>query len=215
MTNVETDWAASYRMLPTFETELAAAVGAVTTRKIPSATAIKITSLRTPVTRSGPLEQPRHWYPGQEGTGYRHPSSVPSFRMTDSSRHIACVGGIVFDPDGRLLLVRRGNEPGRGLWSVPGGRVEAGEDDHTAVVRELTEETGLVVRPGRLVGVVHRGPYRIADYLCTLAPDAAAEPRAGDDAEDARFVDRAGYAALDVVDGLTETLRGWNALPRH
>ncbi|MBC3190213.1 NUDIX domain-containing protein [Pseudonocardia sp. C8] len=134
--------------------------------------------------------------------------------MTDSSRHVACVGGILFDPDGRLLLVRRANDPGRGLWSVPGGRVEPGEDDHAAVVRELAEETGLTVRPGRLVGVVHRGPYRIADYLCAVAPGSAAVPCPGDDADDARFVDRAAYAVLPVVDGLTETLRGWDCLPR-
>ncbi|NWJ71193.1 NUDIX domain-containing protein [Pseudonocardia sp. ICBG1122] len=133
--------------------------------------------------------------------------------MTDSSRHVACVGGIVFDPDGRLLLVRRANEPGRGLWSVPGGRVEAGESEHEAVVRELAEETGLTVVAGRLAGVVLRGPYRIADYVCTLATGDGI-PRAGDDATDARFVDRADYAALAVVEGLTETLGGWDCLPR-
>lgn len=134
--------------------------------------------------------------------------------MTESSRHVPCVGAIVFDPDGRLLLVRRANEPGRGLWSVPGGRVEPGEDEHAAVVRELAEETGLTVRPGRLVGVVQRGPYRIADYLCDTAPGSPSTPRAGDDADDARFVDRAGYADLPVVEGLTETLDGWGCLPR-
>ncbi|MEV1293346.1 NUDIX domain-containing protein [Pseudonocardia sp. NPDC049635] len=134
--------------------------------------------------------------------------------MTDSSRHIACVGGIVHDPDGRLLLVRRANEPGRGLWSVPGGRVEPGEDERAAVVRELAEETGLTVRPGALAGVVVRGPYRIADYRCDLAPGSPARPRAGDDADDARFVDIAGFAALPMVDGLAEILREWAALPR-
>ncbi|BBF99957.1 NUDIX hydrolase [Pseudonocardia saturnea] len=118
------------------------------------------------------------------------------------------------DPNGRLLLVRRANEPGRGLWSVPGGRVEPGEDEPTAVVRELAEETGLTVRPGELAGVVVRGPYRIADYRCDLAPGSAVHPRAGDDAADARFVDLAGYAELPVVDGLTELLREWDALPR-
>jgi len=113
-----------------------------------------------------------------------------------------------------LLLVRRANEPGRGLWSVPGGRVEPGEDERAAVVRELAEETGLTVRPGALAGVVVRGPYRIADYRCDLAPGSPARPRAGDDADDARFVDIAGFAALPMVDGLAEILREWAALPR-
>ncbi|MFP5068572.1 NUDIX hydrolase [Pseudonocardia nantongensis] len=137
--------------------------------------------------------------------------------MTDSSRHVPCVGGIVYNPDGRLLLVRRANEPGRGSWSIPGGRVEPGEDEQTAVVRELREETGLDVRPGELVGVVRRGPYRIAEYRCVLDPADRASPTPvpGDDADDVRFVDLAGYAELPVVDGLTEALRDWDCLPRR
>src|SRR4051794_5235641 len=87
---------------------------------------------------------------------------VPSPAMTD----IACVGGVLFDERGRLLLIRRGHDPGRGLWSLPGGRIEPGEDDPAALVREMAEETGLVVAPGRLVGTVVRGRYVIADYLC-------------------------------------------------
>lgn len=123
----------------------------------------------------------------------------------------------MFDPDGRLLLVRRANAPGRGRWSVPGGRVEPGEDERAAVARELREETGITVRPGPLVGVVHRGPYRIADYRCTLDPAGGGSPTPvpGDDADDARFVDLAGYADLPVVEGLTDVLRGWGCLPRR
>ena len=73
---------------------------------------------------------------------------------------VACVGGLAYDGQGRLLLVQRANDPGRGLWSVPGGRVEPGEDDAAALVREMWEETGLRVVPGALVGRVQRGRVR-------------------------------------------------------
>jgi 8-oxo-dGTP diphosphatase len=52
---------------------------------------------------------------------------------------IPCVGAIIKDQSGRLLLIRRRNEPGAGLWSVPGGRIEPGETDQQAVVREVLE----------------------------------------------------------------------------
>lgn len=131
--------------------------------------------------------------------------------MIEDRGVVRCVGALVYDPAGRLLLVRRANEPGRGLWSVPGGRVEPGEDDATAVVRETAEETGLVVEPGGLVGRVRRGPYDIADYLCSVV---GGELRAGDDATDARWCDAAAMAALPLVELLHETLAGWDALPR-
>lgn len=121
------------------------------------------------------------------------------------------MGGLVHASDGRLLLVKRANEPGRGHWSVPGGRVEPGEDDHTAVVRELVEETGLVVVPVQLVGRVTRGRYAIADYACTPVGGAL---RAGDDALDVRWCSAADLAALPLVDGLLEALTEWDALPR-
>jgi 8-oxo-dGTP diphosphatase len=131
--------------------------------------------------------------------------------MTQSDASIRCVGGLTYDADGRLLLIRRANEPGRGLWSVPGGRVEPGEDDATAIVREMAEETGLVVEAGALVGRVRRGNYAIADYRCTAV---GGELRAGDDALDARWCDAAALAELPLVDELVETLAGWDALPR-
>lgn len=132
---------------------------------------------------------------------------------------IRCVGAVVVGSDGRLLLVLRANEPGRGRWSVPGGRVEDGEDDETAVRREADEETGLTVTVDRLVGVVERpapaGTYEIYDYLCTTSGGTA---RAGSDAADVRWVDPVEFADLhyagQLVDRLAETLWDWGVITR-
>jgi 8-oxo-dGTP diphosphatase len=131
--------------------------------------------------------------------------------MTDGNPGVPCVGGLAYDADGRLLLIRRRNEPGRGLWSVPGGRVEAGESDTDAVVREMAEETGLVVRPGALIGRVRRGPFAIADYRCSVVGGTL---RPGDDATEARWCDAAALTSLPLVPLLYDTLREWDALPR-
>ncbi|SEF36113.1 ADP-ribose pyrophosphatase YjhB, NUDIX family [Amycolatopsis pretoriensis] len=132
-----------------------------------------------------------------------------------TSTTIRCVGGIAFDAHGRLLLIRRRNDPGSGQWSLPGGRVEPGETDKKAVIRELFEETGLDVIPGTLVGSVTRGPYEIFDYECAVAGGVLT---AGDDATDARWSDAADLEALEaageLVDLLYVTLRDWKALPR-
>jgi ADP-ribose pyrophosphatase YjhB (NUDIX family) len=128
---------------------------------------------------------------------------------------IRCVGGIAFDDDGRLLLIRRANNPGSGQWSLPGGRVEPGESDETAVIRELREETGLDVIPGTWIGTVTRGPFEIHDYACEITGGVLT---AGDDATEARWSDAADLSALEaageLVDLLYVTLRDWNALPR-
>ena len=124
---------------------------------------------------------------------------------------IPCVGGLIYDAAGRLLLVQRANEPGRGLWSLPGGRVEPGEDDERALVREMAEETGLAVEPGALVGRVVRGSYAISDYACAVVGGTL---RAGDDALDARWCDAAELTSLPLVPGLIDALTEWDALPR-
>jgi ADP-ribose pyrophosphatase YjhB (NUDIX family) len=132
---------------------------------------------------------------------------------------IDCVGGIVLDDEGRLLLVRRGTEPAKGTWSVPGGRVERGESDAVATAREVLEETALQVRVGRLVGVVERdapggGVFVIRDYLCTPSVGAdLAAVRAGDDAADAAWFTAEQVAGLDTAPGLVAALTGWGILP--
>jgi ADP-ribose pyrophosphatase YjhB (NUDIX family) len=124
------------------------------------------------------------------------------------------VGAIIIDSGGRLLLIRRGHEPGRGLWSVPGGRIEPGESDEQAVIREIREETGLSVRVGRLVGSVRRpapggAVFEIRDYAATVTDGTLT---VGDDADDARWVDRAEMLALPLTDGLAQTLTDWGVL---
>jgi ADP-ribose pyrophosphatase YjhB (NUDIX family) len=123
-----------------------------------------------------------------------------------------CVGAIVLDGEGRLLLVRRGTPPGKGLWSVPGGRVEKDETDAQALAREMAEETGLDVAVGPLVGSVVRpapdgGAYEIRDYACIVHGGTL---RPGDDAEEVRWVRPEELSGMPLADGLLETLREWN-----
>jgi 8-oxo-dGTP pyrophosphatase MutT (NUDIX family) len=131
--------------------------------------------------------------------------------------HVACVGAVVHDEAGRLLLIRRGHDPHRGRWSLPGGRLEPGESDAQAVVREVLEETGLAVHAGTPVGrvLIPAGAvtYAVVDLVCTLA-EPGRRPVAGDDADDVLFADAVTLDRLPCTPGLVETLRGWGVLPR-
>jgi len=119
------------------------------------------------------------------------------------------VGAVVIN-NGKVLLVRRGNEPGRGKFSIPGGMVEAGEDPKVAVVRELEEETGLKGETRLLLGVYQyverdgdgnvRYHFILLDYLVEVKGGSL---RASSDAEEAVFVDI--REALNL--NLTETAR--------
>jgi 8-oxo-dGTP diphosphatase len=129
---------------------------------------------------------------------------------------IPCVGAIVRHSDGRILVIQRDHPPAEGRWSLPGGRVEPGEDAEAAVVREVREETGLDVAVVREVGTVTRqapsgGRFVIRDFL--VSPIADRAPIAADDARDARFVTQDQLRALDTTDGLIEALQDWDLLP--
>lgn len=126
-----------------------------------------------------------------------------------------CVGAVVTDGTGRLLLVRRGHPPGEGLWSVPGGRVEPGETDAAAVAREVMEETGLAVTAGALLGSVVRDgvPGVVYDIFDYAAQVTGGDLRAGDDAADARWVAVRDLTTLPLTPGLLAALTEWGALP--
>ena len=119
------------------------------------------------------------------------------------------VGGIVVDrATDTLLLIRRGRPPGQGLWSLPGGRVEADELLAEAVVREVREETAIEVVCGPLIGWVERiddeHHYVILDFEAT--PLDPQPPVAGDDVTEAAWVPITAVAELHLVEGLAEFL---------
>lgn len=106
------------------------------------------------------------------------------------------VGAVVVH-EGRVLLVQRGHEPAKGQWSLPGGLIDVGESLREAVIREVREETGLIVEPVELIELlerIHRDGdrvryhYVIADYLCRVAGGTLA---AASDADAVRWVERA------------------------
>jgi 8-oxo-dGTP diphosphatase len=129
-------------------------------------------------------------------------------------RPTVAVGAFVFDGD-RVLLVERGQPPGEGLWTVPGGRQEPGETLAQAVAREVREETGLVVEIGPLACVVERigadHHFVILDYLARCIGGTLA---AASDARAARFVDEAELAVLPLTEGLTDALTRARAIRR-
>lgn len=128
---------------------------------------------------------------------------------------IPAAGAIIFDQSQRLLLILRAKAPSAGRWSVPGGKCEPDEDPADACVREVREETGLVVEVLRYAGRVVRnapagGVFVIDDYVCEVV---AGELRAGDDAAAAGWFTLAQLDELQLAEGLVSTLREWDLMP--
>jgi mutator protein MutT len=120
--------------------------------------------------------------------------------------------GAVIIRNGKILLEKRGNDPGRGKWSIPGGIVELGESPEHTVIREVQEETGLLVDAPELIDVVSsvtldesgkvKYHFVIVDYLVKLKGGTA---RAASDAAKLEWI------PLDEVEqrNLTKSFRGF------
>lgn len=134
------------------------------------------------------------------------PEPPPNAPMVPQVPRVA-VGGVVFEDGGeagtRVLLIKRGRPPLQGRWSLPGGRVEAGERLADALTREIREESGLDVQIGPLVEVVEiieaGYHYVILDYACERA---GGELLAGDDATEALMVPVSELARYGVTEAV-------------
>src|SRR5262245_23538169 len=128
-------------------------------------------------------------------------------------RPIVGVGAVVVD-GGRVLLVRRANEPLKGEWSLPGGAVECGETLETAIAREVREETGLVVDVGPLVEVLDRirhdsdgrvlYHYVLIDFVCRPRGGTLAS---GTDACDVAWADAKDLSSYNLADTALSVIR--------
>lgn len=123
------------------------------------------------------------------------------------------VGAIILRR-GKVLLVRRGKAPMKGLWSLPGGVLRAGESLRDGVQREVREETGLQVEPLGIFEVFERIQrdrrgrleyhYVLVDYLCRVR---AGELRAGDDADRAEWVSSEDLDRYGITEGTLAVIR--------
>ena len=123
------------------------------------------------------------------------------------------VGAVIFRGE-EVLLVRRGQEPARGDWSLPGGLVELGETLTAALTREIAEETGLTVRPLGICAVLPRifpdaagriaYHYVLIDYLCEYLEG---EPRPASDITAARFTPLEIFPAFHLTESTTAVIR--------
>jgi 8-oxo-dGTP diphosphatase len=136
-------------------------------------------------------------------------------------RPVLGVGAVILE-SGRVLLIKRGQEPLKGHWSLPGGVVELGETLVAALGREVREETGLEVHIGPVVDVldiVERDAdgsiqyhFVVVDYLCRPVTHAL---RCGSDADEARWVEAAGLDAYRLTEKAASVIRAALMLARE
>ncbi len=127
------------------------------------------------------------------------------------------VGGLVFDNEGRVLLVRRKRPPQAGLWHIPGGRLEPGETLAECCRREVREETGIEVAPSHILAVADRTiegfHYIIIDFIAQLTSQSPRQPSPSSDAADARWIHPDNLGEYSLVAGLEAVIRAGQSSP--
>lgn len=120
------------------------------------------------------------------------------------------IGGIVFNNQRQVLMIKRDQPPAKGMWSIPGGKLEAGESMTVACKREVKEETGLDIEVGQIVAVVERRiedfHYVIIDFMGRLHDHDMATPIAQSDVAEAKWISIDKIADYPLVDGLAEII---------
>ena len=121
--------------------------------------------------------------------------------------------------DGKVLIVRRARAPARGVFTLPGGGVEAGETLHEAVIREVLEETGLVIAPIALAGhrevIARDGDGKVERHFVILPFAArwiAGEVALNEELAEAHWLVPAEFAGLTTTEGLAEIVQAAFAL---
>lgn len=121
------------------------------------------------------------------------------------------VGGLLFNRQREVLLIKRDQAPAQGLWSIPGGKQEPGETLAETCRREFLEETNLVIETGSIVAVVERRlegfHYVIIDFLVRLENENKAVPLARSDVAEAKWIALPDLANYDLVIGLAEIIK--------
>ena len=114
----------------------------------------------------------------------------------------------IVERDLKVLMVKRGNQPGIGLWSMPGGYVDRGEVVEEAAMREVLEETGLEVKVERQVGLFSKQGHPVI-VAAFAAREVGGTLKAGPEALDVGFFSLDDLPPL-AFDGDLSILDGWN-----